>query len=258
MYRKQKNLIGSKRMQSTNIDAKIKKLMAKRNTIRQNIHHLWKNKMSDSINKQLDPMQHILFIGFNIFPKDYRVKINLPMAPLQINIGNNIYLNKIFYDIRPSSYAANQIKFYLKAYTDKIVRGAFPLNLLNTQYLGNKYEKFTEYYYKQGYSPVPHNNLIDLIKQLNKQLINRDKIIDKTVYIATLYKAGDTIPVNGRTPIEGFLNKEDAITNIKTKIKHNAPIYLYKISADQFNMVDGKLFATQSLNPTNEETLLLT
>lgn len=251
--KKQKKLIGSKRIGSNNIDKQIQKLMNKRNTVRRKIHNIWKDKMSQQINALIPPDNHILFVGFNIFPKDYRVKINLPVQAIADKTSN-----KIIYSTKPTSFAANQIKYYLKTYNKKIIEGSFNLSLLNTQYLASKYEKFTDYYQKQGYQPINKNELITTIQKLDKQLSDRDKIINQIVYVAMPYKTDGLIPVNSRTPIEGFFTRDDALTNIKTKMKPNIPIYLYKTKADQFQVVNGKLMAVNEIMVDDEESILLT
>lgn len=256
IQQKQKRLIGSKRVTTNNIDKRIKNLMVKRNTVRQKIHTVWKNKMSNEIEKQMVSDKNILVMGFNIFPRDYRVKINLPINTISINNGMNNYSNKILYNTKPGNYASNQIKYYINAYRDKIIRGKFNLSLLDPHYLSTRYEKFFDFYHKQGYSPVDSDDLVPVIKNLNKQQESLDRI--KEVYIATLFKSGDKIPVNSKTPIEGFLTRDDAIANIKTKIKKNIPIYIYKANPDQFQMINGKLIAVKEINPINEESLLMT
>lgn len=258
--KKQNKLIGSKNNKSNNIENEIKKLVIERNRVQQNIHNTWKDNISDYINTQL--VNHddhdILFIGFNIFPKDYRIKINLPLPIIPTDPNNPLYSNKIIFDIKPIKYAANQIKYYLQKYSDKIIRGSFPIKLLQIDYLVNKYEKFTQFYDKQGYKLVPQDEIYSLIIQLDKQLIESKNISGKNIYIATIYKSGDIIPVNINTPIEGFLTKDEAINHIRPKLKNNVPIYIYEIKADDFHLHNGKIIATRPLKPFNEESMLLT
>lgn len=252
--KKQKNMIGGA---SNNIDTTIKELLQTRNKIRQEIHQIWRDKMSNEIDKQINnkPGKHIIFIGFNIFPKDYRVKINLPIKNFSVNNNNN--QNRIVYETNPGKYASNQIKYYLKKYSDKIIRGKFPLNLLNTEYLSGKYDKFCQYYYRQGYNNILENDIYNKIASLIKHVETLEKIANQDVYVATLFKSADVIPVNAKTPIQGFLKREDAIANLKEKIGADTAIYIYKIKADQFSMVDGKLIATQPIYPMDEESILL-
>lgn len=265
---KQKNLVGTKGIDPLELTNQIKKLMAKRNNVRQQLHQIWKDKMSEEIdNKLLLYNKHqILFIGFNINPKDYRIRINIPIQSQPSN--------KIFLDIKPSLYAANQIKFHLKAYADKIIRGDFPLNLLTHSYLESKYEKFVQYYINLNYVGVAPDDLYSTITELSRQISDVKNIFDSRIvfdgknnantistgkiYVATLYKSGDIIPVNSKTPLEGFATKDGAISNIKPKLKRNSPIYIYELEPDQFRMVGGKLLATQELYPINEESCLLT
>jgi len=267
-HKKQKKLIGSKqikamkRIKAMNLDRKIKKLFMKRRLINTTIHEIWKNQMTDEINKELtveDP-RHILFVGLNIFPKDYRLKINIPMKDITVNLDGKNYFNKIMADIKSNYYASNQIKYYLNIHADKIIRGAFPLNLLKINYLSDKYEKCTNYYYKHGYQFIDIDKLSNAVQQLHSQLSAIDKLVDRNdnVYIATLYKSGDTIPVNVQKPLQGYTTKVAALDAIRSKMKQNAPVYLYKVKANQFNMIDDKLLAMQEINPTYDESIMLT
>lgn len=257
---KQKKLIESKQV-GTGIDIEIKKLVAKRNMTKKNVYNLWKNKISELIEEELstlsDDKKNIIFVGFNVFPKDYRIRVNISL-PVPSMIDRKLFFNKILYDVNPQTYAANQIKYYLYTYTDRIIKGTFPLDLLKTDYLVNKYEKFSSFYEKLGYVPVYQKDLIPIIQKLNHQLSTIKEIIRQNVFVATKYRSGKSIPVNTKTPIEGFITKEEAVNNIQTKLKKNVPIYIYEIEADQFNIIDGKLFATQTLYPLNEESHLLT
>jgi len=253
ILKKQNKMIESKGIRTKNTENEINKLLNERNIVKKNIHAIWKNMMSDAINDKLDQYKkyHILFIGFNIFPKDYRIRINIPV-PLLISPNN-----KIIFDIKPTMYASNQIKFYLKKYSDKIIRGVFPLNLLQMEYLVSKYEKFTQFYDNLGYEWVDQKMLFNIIQKLDTQICQIEEI-PNNVYVATLYKSSDIIPVNSRTPVQGFMTKNEAIDNIQSKIIPGTPIYLYEINANQFHMIDGKLMAINTLNVINFESLLLT
>lgn len=252
VMRKQSRLLINK----SNFQLEIKDLLNDRKEIKKRMHEIWKDKMSLEITNKLESLDqhHVVIIGFNIFPKDYRVKVNLPIK--DIATTDKVF-NKIIYEIDPKSFASNQIKFYLKCYSNKIIKGNFALNLLDVNYLSTKYDKFTTYYQKLGYEYAPKENLMDLIKKLDEQ-INELDTLPEYLYIATRYKSDDVIPVNTNTPIEGFKTKTEAIENLKTKINATIPIYLYEIKADQFILADGKLIANKTLYPSNMESMLLT
>lgn len=326
--RKQERLIGSKRTKSKNIVKHIKKLLEKRNRIRNRIHLIWKEKMIGRINSRLSELtaKSVLFLGFNIFPKDYRQKINLPLR--------NMHSGKLIIDLTNKKYASNQIKYYLDKYSEKIIKGTFPLNLLKTDYLTSKYDKFTSYYHKHGYNFIPsdkiidtilklekeeiedgafikENNVVDLVKKsknkiknksdknssinviLQKQttsksssesihtatinelqltteknkfpdIITEPKIgskieskLDKKMYVATLFKSGKYIPVNHRTPLEGFISKEEAIKVIRLKINKPTPVYIYQVNGDQFELINKKFIATKPVEIISEESTLM-
>nr|URM62162.1 hypothetical protein [Mimivirus sp.] len=178
----------------------------------------FKQELNDSNNKK------IIIIGFNIFPKDYRVKMKIEIQPLSINLNDISYNNTIIYDINPFDYASNQIKFYLNKYQEKIIRGTFPLNLLKQDYLKNKYEKITDCYSKQGYTRVNKKYIIESVNQfLEQSLIHQQimkHVMDNIVYVATFYKAKDIIHANSKLPIYGFITKQEALNDIKPRIKN--------------------------------------
>lgn len=265
ILRKRKRLIGSKKIKNTSLDREIKKLSDKKNKIRKNILNIWKTKMKNYISEDLKNKNKspILFLGFNIFPKDYRAKINLPLNHFNLINDNKKYFNKVMIDSKPTIYAANQIKYFLASYSDKIIRGTFPLNLLKVDYLSDRYQKFINFYDKQGYHFVPLENILDFVKELDKQVGAKNKLANKFIYIATIYRSGDIIPINTKTPIQGYLTKEEAIDSIKNKIKgnkiqRNTPIYLYRIKAEQFHIINDQIIANQALYPIDEESLILT
>lgn len=242
-----------------NLDVQIKKNIQKREETKRNIYDTWKKQLSLAINDKIEQCHSgdggdILFVGFNIFPKDYRIKINLPIPELT---------NKIIFDSDPHIYASNQIKFYLQNYKQKIIKGTFPVRMLDFTYMTKKYEKFSKYYLKQQYNLVQKGNMLDVIVDLQKreqiELIKREFISShKFIYVSILHKSTDIIPVNSKMPIEGFADKNDAINSTREKNKRKLIIYTYKISADQFELIDGKFMATKTLYPDEEESLLLT
>ncbi|AGF85242.1 hypothetical protein QJ854_gp540 [Moumouvirus goulette] len=249
-----------KQKNKTNND--INDLICERNEIKKKIHNFWKEKIKlyflGHLNKCGD--KPIIIIGFNIFPKDYRIKFNIDMLIFSTRYDDKFYNNKIIYDISSIDYASNQIKFYLNRYQDKIIKGTFPLNLLKQDYLISKYQKFTDFYLKQGYNFVTKDFLVDIINQFYDTFnqysgkINNNNII----YIAIIFKAGKIIPANNKMPIEGFITRQEALENIKPKINNTTPVYLYESNIDQFEIQNGKFISTKPINIINEESLLLT
>ncbi len=250
----QKKLSGS--VKANFFDKKISELVKKRNNVKFQIHQLWKEMIMNQFNNELksvDTDEKIIVLGFNIFPKDYRVKVNLPIN--NIKIGK--LSNHLLYNVRATHYAENQIKYYLKMYQNKIIKGQFPLNLLKNEYLVSKYDKFTNYYDKQGYTFINDDELYKHIEDLIDHFDESKQLSNQIVYVATIFKSGDTIPFNAKSPVEGFLSRDDAITNIKTKMQKNVPVYVYEISPDQFKWVDNKLIALKQLNPMKESSIIL-
>ncbi|AVG46299.1 hypothetical protein [Acanthamoeba polyphaga mimivirus] len=242
----------------------INQLIDDRNNVKKTIHDIWKHEMSKVYKQELNNSNNkkIIIIGFNIFPKDYRVKMKIEIQPLSINLNDISYNNTIIYDINPFDYASNQIKFYLNKYQDKIIRGTFPLNLLKQDYLKNKYEKITDCYSKQGYVRINKKYIIESINQFFEQsLIHQqimEHIIDNIVYVATFYKAKDIIQANPKLPIYGFITKQEALNDIKPRIKKQIPIYIYQVHSDHFQIQDGKLVSIKPVKIIEFEPILLT
>lgn len=257
LYHKQQKLIGSKRTKTNFIYENIRKTNRKRDIIKKRIHKLWKTKMGSLINTKLNvnKKNNFIFIGFNIFPKDYRVRFNLPINDIYINSSIKIY-NKLIFEIKPKIYAANQIKYYLHTFANKIINGTFPLNLLKIDYLANKYDKFTTFYYKLGYNFIKNDDILKMIMNLYKIFISKKDT--SKVYLATLYKSSNNIPIDINRPIEGYFTRKEAINAIKKKINKPTTIYLYELNMGQFNVVNNKLIATKELKPLKEEMLFLT
>ncbi|AZL89287.1 hypothetical protein QKC54_gp0544 [Megavirus baoshan] len=242
----------------------IKQLIDDRNNIKKKIHDIWKHEMLEAFIQKLNDTNNkkIIVIGFNIFPKDYRIRMKIDIKPLSFNLNDTLYNNMIIYDINPFDYASNQIKFYLNKYQDKIIRGTFPLNLLKQDYLKNKYEKITDCYFKQGYSRVNKKNIVESInKFLNQSLVHQqimENVIDNIIYVATFYKAKDIIQANLKLPIYGFITKQEAIDDIKPRIKKQIPIYIYQVHSDHFQIQDGKLVSIKPVKIIEFEPILLT
>ncbi|BCS83251.1 hypothetical protein QLL95_gp0872 [Cotonvirus japonicus] len=232
----------------------IKKLHKKRNTCKQQILFCWKDGMNKIIEQKIIDYgtNKIIFIGFNIFPKDYRTKINLNLPKT-----NNLLPNKIIYDITSTKYSQNQIKHYLKIYNKKIIKGTFPINLLKTEYLENKHKKFISHYTKQGYKFVTKNDLITTINLLI-EYFEIPKITYEHLYVATIYKSTISIIADSKMPLQGFPTRQEAIDFIRGKIKSCVPIYIYIVASNDFKIIDNNFITFTTQYPINEESMLLT
>lgn len=250
--RQQIKIAKGMRIKTKSIEADIDKLMTERNSIKQDIHALWKQQMGVCLQRLMtdaaSAKRSILYIGFNIYPKDYRTKINLSIIPSPTldSIPNCMIL-----ETEASTYSSNQIQFYLDRYRDRIVRGVFPLNLLKKEYLAAKYNKFTDFYHRLKYTYIELDAMPAIITELHSRQTQLSSI-NHTVFVATLHQCGDMIPINSRTPLRAFLTREEAIAHIRPQIYMDAPIYLYELEPSQFQMIDNKLIATQTLRPSSK------
>lgn len=315
----------------------IKRQINLKNKTKIKIHNIWKNKMLFEIKKKINLINNnYIFVGFNIYPKDYRIKVDLDLdKSSKIN-------NCIAFDIHSKLYAANQIKYYLHAYSNKIINGEFPLNLLKIEYLCEKYDKIVNYYSKKNYILKNKHQIINYIENINLKIKeniklqsisksifthgsnitslcnthtntdnkvkiedehnidnikiiggkhninNYTKIEDKynvnendvvsidfklkdnhkcntkstnkknVIYVPTMFKTGNIIPVNKTTPIQGYYSKKEAIDAMKLKIKNCKPIYIHKTTPDNFYLINGCLMSKFPIFSYEEESILVT
>ena len=239
----------------------VKDRMKERAEIKSNIYSLWKETMKNQIESFISKQnKSIICIGFNIYAKDYRQRVNLPIDSYNATIQDKHYFNNIIVDTSANYFASNQITYYLDKYRQKIIAGSFPLYLLDREYLKTKYEKFITYYANQGYDSLILNpdsdavsenvkSLIQYIADIEKQMNTRDK----QIFYASLFKVHDTVPVS--KAIEGYPTRDAALHAIKVHMKKKSPIFLYELKGDTFRNIDGKYFAFKAPEIIKEETL---
>jgi hypothetical protein len=209
-------------------------LMNEQSELNKKIHNYWIKKMIHNIEKIDDPK---IILGFNIFPKDYRVKIELsPECP------------KIIYKLTSNEYTSNQIKYYLKTFENAISKGEFNMDLIKYDFIKKKYDKFTKFYLSKGYHILSDEQIFDKLNLCEKH---------KFLYIATRAPSKELIPVNTKTPVQAFLTKRDAVNNIRKYIKKNDMIYIYEIDPKTFEENQGKYFTKQLIFPLNEDVITL-
>lgn len=152
----------------------ITKLNNQKKNLKKKIYHEWHNLMKgamdgmnvpDSQTNNVKPYASLVFLGFNVHPKDYRQKIP---------IGS---VNNLVFDCESRHYASNQIKYFLEKHSDMIIRGQFPLNLLNIDFLADKHVKLIDYYIRQGYTSLHLQEIFDAIVQTHRI---PDKSVSKT------------------------------------------------------------------------------
>ena len=228
------------------LDQKIKYMTSKRNKITSQIHELWKEKMSIMINNKINetPNEKIVLLGLNIFPKDYRQKINL-----SLDLSKE---NRFSIDMSLNTYCSNQIKYYLRKFEAEIISGKFPLNLLSHDYLSMRYEKIITHYDKYGYKMITMEQLPVIIEKLKKE-----PDIQKYVYVPSHIKAHDYFPVNSRTPQQGFLHRDDAISYLHRISKKPTTVHIYQVPIDHFQMLGGKMVAMNELPILEAESFIL-
>jgi len=94
-----------------------------------------------------------------------------------------------------------------------------------------------------------------LLNTYQMAMIFRTLVFNKNVYVALHLPAAGSIPLNPQ--IQGYYSKKEAIDAIeKTLITPNR-IYLYLADVNQFNIINNKLIANQTLKITNEEVLII-
>ena len=244
-HQKEKKVVGSK----NTIHKKIEKLRQKRDGIRDEIYEHWKEMMGNEIERLHQEAQlPVLFLGFNIYPKDYRVSVPVPSLP-----SNGCW----FFDTVPQSYASNQIKYHLDTYRDRIIKGIFPTNLLNLDYLAAKYSKFTAYYLRKKYTPLSKKNWSEAIQQRLEE-IEETKRLPEVVYYASKINHGDTILPKKGKPLVFYLTSQEALDSIRETGAPMSVIHLYRVPSCQCQVVNGICQSIQAVFPSDSESVLLT
>jgi hypothetical protein len=129
-------------------------LRKRKTNINKEIHNIWRDMFDNLTTTQIGNTVHnyVVLLGYNVFPKDFRIKILFEDT-----------IPKINYILESEAYAKNQIKFYVKKYEHKIVDGTFNLKLLDVKYLTTRYDKLSKFYTQLNYNHVVHGvtNLVD-------------------------------------------------------------------------------------------------
>lgn len=243
-----KKMLSCKKNVPVSLKKQIDELISFRNQTRKNMYIVWKDKMSTEISDLLQKYHDhkIALIGFNVHPKDYRIKINLPDIE-----------NKYVYDIESTDFASNQIKYYLNTFSNQIIKGSFPINLLKHDYVSTKHKKLTNFFYKQGYQSIHHNSLYTMMKKLATSKYIDIVTHEDLLFVPSIYKTGDTILADVKNPIIGYETYDDAKQAIMPKSVKNQPIYIYQVPLKQFEHINNQYVSTKILYPVDEDSVLL-
>lgn len=231
----------------------VSKKKNRRCILRSYLKSTWKstcNEMIDDLIKKSKLSYH-LFIGYNVYPYDHRIKIDLGLKMRQDRIPTHI-----IYDIDTDVYAQCQIQFYLDTYREKIIRGQFNLNLLKKEHVTKRFEKLLEYYDGINYkfiSPESINSHIYMLYKIAKDSVS---VQDRVIYFATYHRIKNNIPINPKHPLEGFVDRSEAINRARELNTKKLPIYLYKTTGNNFNLVGGKLLAYANCDVELSESIL--
>ena len=231
----------------------INKKKKRRATIRSDMKSTWKETCKQLIDKNISKSKITfhLFIGYNVYPYDHRIKIDLGIKMRQDKIPTHI-----IYDIDTETYAENQIRFYLKNYQNKIIRGEFNLNLLKKDHIIKRFEKLLELYDNIGYKFIASSSINSHVYKLYKIVKDSEILQNRVIYFTTFHRVKNLIPVNSKTPLEGFHDRDEAILRAKNNNKKNLPIYLYKTSGENFKLIGNKLYTYQDCAVELSESIM--
>lgn len=260
----QKRLLQKNGIKYDSLASDIRDMMKMRNQIKNNIYDIWKKAFYDEIKKfNAQSNKNILYIGFNIYAKDYRQKVNLPIDNFNMTINGKEYSNHIILETSATLFATNQISHYLDKYRSKIIAGTLPLYLLDREYLKSRYDKFFTYYMNQGYQRFPMDTN-DNLGQLVEYIIDLEKLIDtnnRSIFYPTVFGANTngegTLPVS--KAIQGFATRDEAMKHIRTAMSTiTAPIHLYELRGGAFRNINGKYIASgvNEIQILNEEVFI--
>jgi hypothetical protein len=243
---RQKRIVGSK---NNALVKKIEKKKKSRDGTRDEIYQIWRDDMNEMIEKSCDlAIKPILFIGFNIYPKDYRVMAVLPL------IRDD---RKWFFDIVPDAFASNQIKHNLQTYQERIIKGTFPIDLIRFDYLKGRYSKFTAHYIRKKYHPLSKFQSLNRIETVLAE-IEQTSSLPENLYYASMITHGDTILPKKKEPIVAYVTKDEALDAIRQKVKPMSVVQLYQISSSQFQLVNGVCQSHNPVSPSSVESILIT
>ena len=219
---------------------------------------LWKKIMDEKVKKSTNNIigeKFVIFVGSNIYPFDYRVKFNIDVPKFTSTVGDITASNIMILDINPGKYAENQIRYYLNNHSNKIIKGKFPLELLNKSYLVDRINKLTFHYAKLGYSHATKNVIIPTIAKLGSVSI-KDIVTLDYLYVARKFKCADSIPCSNEHPIVGYTKPE--IAKAKLSAAPGCIVYIYRIESNQFKLIDGNYIANKPIHPTDDLTTIFT
>lgn len=227
-------------------------------------------------------------ISFDIYEFDYyndiTSKINISGSSLNININYNITKNRVFeyeftmfsnnfFNINGNVYnlKINNIKIW--KIKNGVTKDAYfknqnlniETNLLNDtkfdldKYINNDFDYFNYFFKNNSY--VEYNNKLELIKNINYSVFNKDDKSYSTIFKGLKYRITSVDQFNIiDNKIENISFKNDFdFNNYKLSIilSENYKEYIYStgqtqyIYANSYISLDKKLFYNYSLNPSN-------
>jgi len=146
-----------------------------KNTIVKQINSLWKESFMEKIDSILkhNKKNKIIFIGLSSFYKNHKLRINIKTA------------NKFILDINPTKNAEEIIEFNMNKYKHDIIKGKFPLEYLDANYIVNQRLVMIDAYKKMGYT--------------FKTLVNIEKWLEsnyKKIYVGSTVHHNNIIRIN--------------------------------------------------------------
>lgn len=291
-WKKQLKLVVDEKIQS-----KLAREQEKLKKIRKKMQMLWSESMIEFIT-ETSSMRNcnncgILYIGSNMYPGDYRIAIDLmlPSSSLKIiaEYDANMYaVHQIKYYLSTQKKRISTGGFPLDNLRTEYLTNKYDKFVSRYEKLGYQlipYKKILQ-------RPPIRDSIYDIIimsdvvshtsKNLSVSLVSirsleetsvrasehekndtslkTERIASKDVlFVALLYKSGETIVVTKGKPIQGYISKKEAIEAVKKRLKRPAPIYIYELDACQFEFVKGKYFSKEELIVvSNSETVMLT
>jgi hypothetical protein len=189
----------------------------------QKYYNLWQDRMVENINNDNISTTTILF-GYNIHPDNYSIIVNFSCR------------HHILVDMDSKKYASRQIKYYLEKYQKKIIEGKFSLELLDLEYIRDKYMNIYTYYDDLGYTSVSRSNILKYVNNILEQ----EKVLHNVteLFVYATYSGAHRI----EGPLTGYYSKNDLLGKLSDQQKKSL-FYIYKVLPDTFKLYGVTLIA---------------
>lgn len=124
-------------------------------SIQKELNNFWKKSMQSEVNKIIENNRNkiLIFIGLISKYDDHKIKIKLDTK------------HKFLLDVKPEISASQTIEYNLGSYAEYIIKGKFPLQFIDKEYLVKERNKVNQTYLKMGYKKKRLDTILNKFKK---------------------------------------------------------------------------------------------